>query len=388
MRVLIAPDSFGSLSAAQAADAIAAGWAEQAPADRLATCPLSDGGAGFVDVVLAARGGDLVPVTVAGPLGDTVPATVLVCPADADADRPETAYVEAAQACGAHLLSGDGRDPWRASSLGLGQLLEAAVATGARRVVVGVGDTASHDGGAGALAALGVGDAGRLARGGGALADLTADDLAHLPAARERLNGVELVVATATDIPLLGFHGASAVEAEGRGATPEQAQALESALGHYAHLAEAALVAGRPLGGTTLASAPGAGAGGGLAFALLLLGARQVDGVRAAVAETGLPARLRACDLVVTGEALFGWESTRAGVVRQVAEEALAVGVASVVVALRVEVGRRETSGLGLSGAYAVADQPGDQLGDVAVQQDPAGALAARARRVARTWSH
>jgi glycerate kinase len=380
VRVLIAPDSFGSLSASQAADAIAEGWRAQAPSDQLTTCPQSDGGAGFVDVVLAARGGDLVPVTVTGPLGEPVPATVLVCPDDAG---PTTAYVEAAQACGAHLLTGADRDPWTATSRGLGELLAAAVATGAARVVVGVGDTASHDGGAGALAALGAGPVERLARGGGALGELTPDDLVGLAGARERFREVELVAATATDIALLGFHGASAVEAAARGADPDQAQALESALGHYAHLAERSLVAGRPLGGSTIAARPGAGAGGGLGFALLLLGARQVDGVRAAAEATNLPDHLRASDLVVTGEAVFGWESTRAGVVRQVAQEALAVGVPSVVVALEVEVGRRETSNLGLSGAYAVAERPG-----AGADGDLAGALTARVRRVARTWSH
>lgn len=388
MRLLLAPDSFGPLTATQAAEAMAAGWLAQAPTDTVATCPQSDGGAGFVDVVLGARGGDLVPVTVTGPLGEPVPATVLVCPASEQSEaadqEPLTAYVEAAQACGAHLLGSDRRDPWRASSRGLGELLLAAVGTGARRVVVGVGDTASHDAGAGLLAALGV-DGERLGAGGGALSDVEASDLAGLPAARERLRDVELVVATATDIALLGFHGASAVEAVGRGASAEQAQALEAALGHFAQLAERSLVAGRPLAGTTIAARPGAGAGGGAAFALMLLGARQVDGVEAAARATRLAERLRTADLVVTGEALFGWESTRAGVVKHVAALALEVGVPSIVVAQHVEVGRRETSNLGLSGAYAVVDGP---PGANPPPSDPAGALAARTRRVARTWSH
>ena len=387
MRVLLAPDSFGPLTATQAADAIAAGWRAQAPGDALATCPQSDGGAGFVDVVLAARGGDLVPVTVSGPLGEPVPATVLVCPAPGgdkgQGAEPVTAYVEAAQACGLHLLATERRDPWRATSRGLGELVLAAMDTGAQRIVVGVGDTASHDAGAGLLRALGVGDD-RLGAGGGALSSAGPDDLAGLPAARERLREVELVVATATDIALLGFHGASAVEAAGRGASAEQAQALEASLGHFAQLAERSLVAGRPLAGTTIAARPGAGAGGGAGFALMLLGARWVDGVSAAAEATGLSDRLGECDLVVTGERLFGWESTRAGVVKHVAALALGVAVPSIVLAEHVEVGRRETSNLGLSGAYAVVEGP---PGATALT-DPAGALSARARRVARTWSH
>ncbi|MGN6612301.1 MAG: glycerate kinase [Angustibacter sp.] len=388
MRLLLAPDSFRPLTATQAAEAMAAGWCAQAPSDTVTACAQSDGGAGFVDVVLAARGGDLVPVTVSGPLGEPVPATVLVVPASEGAEggdgEPLTAYVEAAQACGAHLVTLDRRDPWRASSRGLGELLLAAVGTGARRVVVGVGDTASHDAGAGLLAALGV-DGEGLDAGGGALSAVEAAHLAGLPDARERLREVELVVATATDIPLLGFHGASAVEAAARGASAEQAQALEAALGHFAQLAERSLVAGRPLAGTTIAGRPGAGAGGGVAFALMLLGARQVDGVEAAARATRLADRLRASDLVVTGEAVFGWESTRAGVVKHVAALALEVGVPSIVLAQHVEVGRRETSNLGLSGAYAVVEGP---PGANAPSSDPAGDLAARTRRVARTWSH
>ncbi|KQX64460.1 glycerate kinase [Angustibacter sp. Root456] len=385
MRVLLVPDSFGPLTASQAADAMASGWRAQAPSDTLTACPQSDGGAGFVDVVLAARGGDLVPVTVSGPLAEPVPATVLVCPATEGPDGdPVTAYIEAAQSCGAHLLAADQRDPWRASSRGLGELLLAAVDTGARRVVVGVGDTASHDAGAGLLAALDV-DGDRLGAGGGALSAVEAADLVGLAAARERLREVELVVATATDIPLLGFHGASAVEAAGRGASPEQAQALEASLGHFAQLAERSLVAGRPLAGTSIAARPGAGAGGGVAFALMLLGAQQLDGVEASARATRLAARLRECDLVLTGEEVFGWESTRAGVVKHVAALALEVGVPSIVLATHVEVGRRETSTLGLSGAYAVVEGP---AGATPPSSDPAGALAARTRRVARTWSH
>jgi glycerate kinase len=382
VRVLIAPDAFvGHLDAQQAADAIAAGWAAQAPKDQLSTCPLSDGGPGFVDVVLAARGGDLLPVTVSGPLGDPVPATVLLV---TEPDGARTAYLEASQACGLHLLAAQGRDPWRATSVGVGELVDAAVQEGPTRIVVGVGDVASHDGGAGLLAALGGGAPEQLALGGGALSDVPDDALATLAEARERLRGVQLVAATSSDLPLLGFHGASASDAARRGATPEQAQALEAALGRYAHVAQRALVAGRSLAGAGLAASAGAGAGGGIGFALMLLGGVRVDGVAEALAATGFTERLRAADLLVTGESLFGWQSVRAGVVVSAAGHALDVGLPVVVLALEVEVGRRETMNLGVSAAYAVADRPG-WLAEV--QSDPAGALTRRARRVARTWS-
>ncbi len=382
MRVLIAPDAFAPhLGAEQAAEAVAAGWAEHAPNDVLTTCPLSDGGAGFIDVLLAARGGELVPLTVTGPLGEPVPATLLRV---TETDGSLTVYVEQAQACGPHLLDDYRRDPWRTTSVGVGELVRAAVDDGARRVVVGVGDSASHDGGSGLLAALGAGPAERLAGGGGLLSRLTAGVLDGLAGARERLRDVELVAATAADLPLLGFHGASATDAERRGASAEQAQALESALGHFADLAQRGLVAGRSLAGSGLAATAGAGASGGIGFALLLLGARRVEGVTEVLAATRFAERLRDADLVVTGERVFGWESLRAGVVPAVAARALEVGLPVVVLAVEVQVGRREALNLGVSGAYAVADRAG-RLAEVAA--DPAGTLAARARRVARTWS-
>src|ERR1700733_11050157 len=123
MRVVLAPDAFpGRLSAGQVAAAMAAGWAEAAPVDQLDLAPLSDGGPGFVEVVRAAVGGDLLPTTVSGPLGESVPATVLI------ADGT-TAYVEAAEACGLHLLAPAERDPGRTTTYGVGELVAAAVAT-------------------------------------------------------------------------------------------------------------------------------------------------------------------------------------------------------------------------------------------------------------------
>jgi glycerate kinase len=377
MRVVLAPDAFpGRLSAGQVAAAMAAGWAEAAPADELDLAPLNDGGPGFVEVVRAAVGGDLLPVTVSGPLGESVPAAVLI--------DGTTAYVEAAEACGLHLLAPAERDPGRTTTYGVGELVAAAVATGAGLVVVGVGGTATNDGGAGLLAALGVGSPELLGRGGLALADIDAGALAGLADARQRFSGIELVLAGATDVALLGFHGTSATYAEGKGATPEQAQALEAALGHYADLAAGSLVAGRPLLGKGPSAAPGSGAGGGLGFALLLLGATYQDGVSALAETIGLPDRIGRSDLVVAAEATFDWRSLRGGTVASVAALGLAAGVPSVVLAGEVLVGRRESMTLGLSGTYPMAERPAD-LPDV--WRDPVEAVRARTARIARTWT-
>jgi glycerate kinase len=384
VRVLIAPDSFaGALSATQAAEAVAEGWRRTAPHDRLTLLPLSNGGPGFLDVLGRALGGQTVAVTVSDPLGRPVPAAVLVV----EQGGRRTAYVESAQACGLHLLGEGERDPSRTSSYGVGQLLAAALAEGATRLVVGLGGSGTNDGGAGLLAALGVGRDDSLARGGAALAALADDGLSGLAQVRERLRGVEVVVAADVDVPLLGFHGASASSAQERGATPEAAQQLEGALGRLTEVAQRILPPATDLlSGTPrrLDREPGAGAGGGLGYGLLLLGGHVVSGVDAVLDAVGFADLLAAADLVVTGEGVFDWRSLRGTVVAAVAQAALAVAVPSVVVAGQVLVGRRETMALGISGTYAVADHPA-RGGELAA--DPAGTLAARAARVATTWS-
>jgi glycerate kinase len=375
VRVLVAPDCFtGSLTAGQAAHAVAQGWRRAAPADELQECPLSDGGPGFIDVLHQVLGGDLEAVTVRGPLGDPVPAAVLVVTGP---DGAPTGYVESAQACGLHLVPADRRDPGVTTTAGVGELLAAARAAGARRVVVGVGGSGTNDGGAGLLGALAGLD--RLTAGGEALRGLAPGDLAGLDGVRDDWRGVEVVVASDVDVPLLGLAGASAGFAAQKGATPEQAQALERCLGDFAAAAVAALGLDRKL-----TAAPGAGAGGGLGFGLMLLGATRVPGAQAVLDATGFADRLRRSDLVVTGEGSFDWQSLHGKVVAGVAREALATGTPVVVIAGQVRLGRRESLGIGVQSAYAVAETP-DQV--AAALADPVGTLAARAERVARTWS-
>ena len=384
MRVLIAPDYFsGALSAAQAAEAIADGWRRMAPDDDLSLLPLSDGGPGFIDVLSRALGGATVSVSVADPLGRPVPAAILMI----DAGTTRTAYIESAQACGLHLLSGDERNPMVTSTYGVGQLIDAAMGEGATRVVVGLGGSGTNDGGAGMLAALGAGDPKTLAVGGAALSRLAADALEGLPMVRERLRSVELVLATDVDSPLLGFHGASAVFGPQKGATPEMAQELESALGRFTEVVGTVDPSGRDLlTGTAIRQdrKPGAGAAGGLGYGLLLLGGHRVSGVRVVMEAVGFDAKVLATDLVITGEGTFDWQSLRDKVVAGVAEAALARAKPSVVIAGQALVGRRDSMVLGISGTYAVAENP-DQL--AAALADPAGTLSRRTERVATTWS-
>ncbi len=385
----MAPDGFGSVLTPQAAaEALAAGWLAGAPHDEVTTCGIADGGPGFVATLQAALGGALLPVAVRAPYGDPTPATVLLV----DGPDGPTAYVEAAQAVGLSLVPADRRDPTRTSSVGVGDLLAHARQTGARRVVVGLGGSATTDAGTGMLAGLGLPDErGLLAGGGGGLARATAADLAGLAELRAAWAGIEIVVACDVDVPLLGLQGAAAGFSPQKGATPEQAQELERALSHVARLAAAALggaehpdlLTGRPAG-DRLVTQPGTGAAGGLGFGLALLGARLVRGATVVADAVRLDERIAASDLVVTGEGRFDWQSLHGKVVSEVAERALGHAVPTVVVAGEVLVGRREQAAAGISAAYAVSSSPDDVPAALA---DPARTLAARAAAVARTWS-
>ncbi len=385
MHVLIAPDSFtGTLTATQAAEAMAQGWRETAPEDLLTLMPLSDGGPGFLDVLAGSvLDTSTVVVTVADPLGREVPAAVLLT----GAGGRRTAYVEAAQAVGLHLLAADERNPAVTSTWGVGQLLEAALAEGAERIVVGMGGSATNDGGAGMLARLGAGSVEDLGRGGLALAGLGDDALPGLASVRARFAGTEILVASASDAPLLGFHGASAVHAPRKGASPELAQQLESALGRLTEVVHRTvpprtdLMTGQP---RRVEHEPGAGAGGGLGYALMLLGARRVSGVEEVLGAVGFPGMVAAADLVVTGEGCFDWQSLRGSVIAGVAGTGLESATPTLVVAGQVSVGRRDAMALGLSGTYAVAETPAEVEAAVA---DPVGTLAARMARIATTWS-
>ena len=365
MQVLVAPDKFaGTLTAAEAAAAIRDGWLATAPGDALELVPLSDGGPGFLDVLATALGGDLEPVAVTGPLGEPVTAEMLL----REENGSTTAYVESASACGLHLVAPDRRDAAAATSYGVGELLLAAVERGCRRLVVGVGGTASTDGGAGMLAALGAEPRDVLARGGAALGAIEHVDL---DPARARLQGLTLVAATDVGGPLMGSDGAALGYAAQKGADRATRDLLESAMRSWATATDGAA-----------AVRPGTGAGGGLGFGLVLLGAERVAGAAVTIEACGLAQRAAAADLVISGEGAFDWQSLRGKTVAGVARVAQGEGRPMLVLAGRVEVGRRELANAGIDAAYAIDDLTPGETGHT-----PAQSLAALASRVARTWS-
>ncbi|MCW2622733.1 MAG: Glycerate kinase [Frankiales bacterium] len=369
MRVVLAPDGFGgTMSASAAAEAMATGWRRAAPDDELRLVPLSDGGAGLLDVLVAALpDASLVPLTVEDPLSRPVAAAFLL--------DGTTAYVESAQACGLHLLAPDELDPLRTTTYGVGQLIRGALDAGATRIVVGLGGTATNDGGAGMLAALGIQrlDAAgeRLAPGGAALAGIVAvaGDL------DPRLRGVELVAATDVDAPLLGLRGASNVFGPQKGADQADVQVLDAALTRWADVLEARFSKVRGL--------VGAGAGGGLGAALFALGARRAPGIELVQELVGLAGHLDGARVVLTGEGTFDVTSLTGKVVTGVSAAAAAEAVPCVVLAGQVAVGRREVAAAGLESALSMADL----VGLDAALSDPAGSLATLTERVARQWS-
>jgi glycerate 2-kinase len=339
MRVVIAPDKFaGTLSATEAADAMAAGWRVVAPEATLETLPLSDGGPGLLDVAEHALGGERVPVETVDPLGRPLVVDVLVAATEV--------YVESARAVGLHLLSRQERNPEQATSAGLAELLREALRRPDRQIVVGLGGSATVDGGRGMIEALGEEDVARL---------------------RDR----HMIALCDVDNPLLGPNGAAAVFGPQKGADASAVQRLDLRLRDWAELK------GLP------AEAPGAGAAGGLGAALFWLGAAATPGARTVAALAGLAERLGGADLVLTGEGAYDFTSLRGKVVAGVAEAALAEAVPCLVLAGQVTVGRREMLAAGVNGAYAMVDEPG---GLERAMGDPAGVLTDLATRAAREW--
>jgi glycerate kinase len=369
MRILVAPDKFaGTLTAVQAADAIAEGWRRQAPADEVTTVPMADGGPGFLDVLHASLGGELNAVTVRGPLGASVPAAFLAVDG--------TAYIESAQACGLDLLPHRERRPAAgvtegASTYGVGQLVEAAIEAGAQRIVVGLGGSGTNDGGAGLLAALGATSQpeGALTAGPSGLAEITSVDVE--PALR-RVADVDVVAATDVDNPLLGLRGATNVFGPQKCISAERLIEVDGALTTFAHLA-----------GRSYADEPGAGAAGGLGYALLLLGGRREPGFGTVAGAVRLAEQVSAADLVVTGEGKLDWQSMSGKVVSGLAALAGQAMRPCVALAGDVQVGTRELRANGIEAAYSLVEMVGTDRAFA----EPAASLSDMAARVARTWS-
>ena len=299
VRISVMPDSFGgTLTALDAATAIAEGWRAVRPHDELLVAPQSDGGPGFLDVLQAVLGGERLVEPYPGPLTGAVDASFLLVGA--------TAYLECAQTCGLHLL---GRTPdpdtaYGAGTRGLGEQIKDALDESVRRLVIGLGGSASTDGGRGMVDALG-----------------------GITAARDLLGGLsEVIVATDVDNPLLGPEGSAAVFGPQKGADPAMVKVLETRLAGWA---DELVAAGCP----DVRATPGAGAAGGLGAALLALGARRESGAAIVGRETRRAEQIASSSLVLTGEGKIDQQTLHGKVAASVAREARLAGVPVTVIA-------------------------------------------------------
>lgn len=363
VRIVVAPDSFkGSLSADHAATAIAEGITRALPGAEPVLRPVADGGEGTV--AAAVRAG-FAPrtVQVTGPDGRPVDAVLAL--------RGTTAVVELATAAGLGLL--DAPAPLTASTRGVGQLVRRALDEGAARIVLGIGGSATTDGGAGMLQALGVrlldADGADVRPGGGGLADLDRVDPAGLD---PRLAHVEFVVASDVDNPLTGPTGAAHVFGPQKGATAGQVLLLDAALVRYA------AVLARDLG-ADVAGTPGAGGAGGTAAGALAVGARLVSGAGLVCDLVGLDEALAGTALVITGEGSLDAQTLRGKAPAEVARRAREVGVPCLALAGRVALAPGRLAAAGFVAAHALTEVEPDVGRCLA---EPGRVLAGLAERV------
>ena len=370
MKIVIAPDSFkDSLSAEGVAAAIAQGIAGVLPQAEVVCCPMADGGEGTMEAIVAACHGEQRRLNVRGPLGREVAAHW------GWLAESRTAIIEMAQASGLQLLEPSTRDACRTSTYGTGQLIGAALDAGAERIILAIGGSATNDAGSGMLRALGLrtydAQGAELEEGGLALCNVGRIDASQLD---PRLAGVRLEVAADVDNPLCGSNGASAIFGPQKGASPEQVQLLDHALGHFAdHCAQ--------LLGRDVRDFPGCGAAGGMGFAAkAFFDAQFRPGIEVVA---GLEAAVQGADLVITGEGRFDAQTLRGKTPFGVARIAKRHGVPVVVLAGTLGEGYQALYGHGIDAAFAIANGP------MTLQQacgNAAQLLAERAGDIVRLW--
>jgi glycerate kinase len=316
MKIVIAPDSFKeSLTAMEVAAAIEAGFREIFPEAQYQKVPVADGGEGTVQAMIDATGGKRVELAVTGPLGEPVTAFYGLTGGE------PVAVIEMAAASGLELVAPESRNPMQATSIGTGELIRAALDAGARRFVLGVGGSATNEGGAGMIQALGVRlldrQGAELGPGGAELARLDRIDVSGLDA---RVADCSFEIACDVSNPLVGPQGASAVFGPQKGASEAMVRELDANLRHFARVIQREM-------GQDVADVPGAGAGGGIAAAMMVfLGGRLRPGVDIVTEAVGLEQAVRDANLVITGEGRIDGQTVQGKTPMGVARVAQASG--------------------------------------------------------------
>jgi len=349
MRIIIAPDSFkGSLTAAEVAESIARGIKRVLPEAETVTVPLADGGEGTVAALVSATGGRLVRKKVTGPLGDRVEAHFGLL------GDGETAVIEMAAASGLPLVPPEKRNPMVTTTYGTGELIRAALEEGCRRIIIGIGGSATNDGGAGMAQALGVkllDEQGQdIPYGAAGLAKLDRIDTSSLD---RRLAGVEILVACDVDNPLTGPRGAARVYGPQKGADPQMVEELDEILERFAAILHRDV-------GVAVKDTPGAGAAGGLGAGLMaFLKGRLAPGVELVLAALKLEERLReGADLVITGEGAINGQTVFGKAPIGVAKLAKRYHIPVVAIAGSIEPGGEAVFAEGIDAVAAIPPGP------------------------------
>jgi glycerate kinase len=348
MRVVIAPDKFKeSLSAIRAAEAMARGVVAAAPEASVDLAPMADGGEGTVDALVAATGGSSRQARVSGPLGEPVMASFGLL------GDSHTAVIEMAAASGLVLVPNERRNPLITTTRGTGELLLAAIAAGARRLIVGIGGSATNDGGAGLGQALGFrlldADGHDLEPGGGNLNQLARIDSSGR---RFELDGVEVSIACDVTNPLCGPRGASAVYGPQKGASPEMIETLDNNLSHFAAIVACDL-------GVAIKDQPGSGAAGGLGGGLVAFAAGKLEpGVNLIIEAIDLKRRLAGADLCLTGEGAIDDQSAFGKTVVGVSRLARSTGCPTLALTGTIKPGAEAVLAEGIDAYFSICDRP------------------------------
>lgn len=343
MKIIIAPNAFKeTLSAVEVADCIEQGIKTIWPETAIEKSPLADGGDGTVDALVSAMGGKIIAREVTGPLGNKVRAEIGLL------GDEMTAVVEMASASGLRLVPLQKRNPLRTTTYGTGELIKACLDRGAKKIIVGVGGSATVDGGAGMATALGaklLDKSGKsIESGGEGLKNLFRIDCSQLDS---RIKRTKFIVAADVDNPLLGKRGAARVYAAQKGATPKMVGELEKYLTNFARVIEKDL-------GIEVADLPGAGAGGGLgAGSVAFLNARIKQGVDIVIKAWGLKEKMENADLVFTGEGSIDRQTLYGKVPFGVAKIAKKYGVPVIAIAGNVEDGAYMLSKYGIEAIFS-----------------------------------
>lgn len=348
MKIIIAPDSFkGSVSAIEVARNIEEAIHSVDSSIQTVTMPVADGGEGTIEAIASCVPATLHERVVCGPMGEKVEAYF------ATIDEGNTAIVEMAQASGLPLVPSDKRDPRLATTYGTGELMKEALDCGCKKMIIGIGGSATNDGGVGALMALGASfkdaEGKELALGGAALADLVEIDLSQFD---KRIFDIEVVVACDVTNPLTGPTGASAIYGPQKGASPEMVEELDSALGHLAKISEKVL-------DTDYHTHPGTGAAGGLGFALLAFcKAKFAAGIDIVLDVCGFDKQLENADLVITGEGRIDGQSVCGKVLYGIGTKAQAKQVPVIAIGGGVKEDSEALLDCGISAMFSIANGP------------------------------